>query len=281
MAVQGLGHALAHLAGPHHQHPGAGQSTRPAVGGQGHRAVGERGDAPGDGRLRPDPLAGLDGMAEEGAEHRARDLLALGPLPGPSDLAEDLGLAEHRRVEPGGHREEMAGDVVVEPDGEVLGQRLDRAAADGGQELLDLGHAVVEALDHRVDLGAQAGRQDDRLGQVGLVPQAPERLGEGALGDRHPVEQVEGDWRCSRPTTITDTGPPHLGWCRTSVSLVTCLGVNGGAGTDVHPPSVGGSTGIPTSAVAGRDRASLAGRAVRRDRTSCARRDGPSLRWAW
>ena len=74
---------------------------------------------------------------------------------------------------------------------QVLGQRLDRAAADGGQELLELGHAVVEPLDHGIDLGAQAGGQDDGLGQVGLVPQPAEGLGQGALGHRHPLEQVE------------------------------------------------------------------------------------------
>ncbi len=64
-------------------------------------------------------------------------------------------------------------------------------AADVGQELLDLVDAVVEPLDHRVDLGAQARRQEDRLGQVRLVTQSAERLRGVRLGDRHPVQQVE------------------------------------------------------------------------------------------
>ena len=123
MPAEGLGDALAHLARPDHQHPGPGQPAGPAAGGQGHRPVGQRGDPPGDGRLRSDPLAGLDGMAEQGPEHRARDLFRLGPLPGPADLAQDLGLPEHRRVQPGGHGEEMAGHVVVEAHGEMVGQR--------------------------------------------------------------------------------------------------------------------------------------------------------------
>ena len=97
------------------------------VGGQGHGTVGQRGDAPGDGRFRPDPLARLDGMAEEGAEHRAGRLLALGPVPGPADLTQHLGLAEHGRLEPGRHPEQVAGHIVVEPDGAVLGQRVHRA----------------------------------------------------------------------------------------------------------------------------------------------------------
>ena len=112
--VQGLGDALAHLPRSHHQHAGAGQALVTVAGGQCHRPVGQRGDPAGDGRLRADPLAGLDGMAEERPEHRARHLLALRPLPGPAYLPEHLGLPQHRRVEPGGHREQVAGDVVVE-----------------------------------------------------------------------------------------------------------------------------------------------------------------------
>ena len=66
----------------------------------------------------------------------------------------------------------------------------ERAAADLAEELLELGHTVVEALDHRIDLGAQAGRQEDRLGEVRLVPEAAERLGKPGVGHRDPVEEV-------------------------------------------------------------------------------------------
>ena len=131
-------------------------------------------------------------MAEQGPEHRARHLFALGLLPGPTDLPQDLGLAEHCRIQPGGHGEQMGGHVVIEAHGEVLGQRVHRAPADGDQELLELGHAVVEALDDRIDLGAKAGGEDHRLGQVGLVPKATEGLGQGALRHRHPLQEIEG-----------------------------------------------------------------------------------------
>ena len=62
-------------------------------------------------------------MTEQGAEHRTRHLLPLGPFPGPAHLAEHLGLPEDRRVESGGHREEVGGDVVVEAHAEMVGQR--------------------------------------------------------------------------------------------------------------------------------------------------------------
>ena len=108
LAGQGLGDALAHLPCPHHQDPGSGQAARPALGGQGHGTVRERGDAPGDGRLRPHPFAGLDGMPEELARAPGPDVPScLGLLPGSAHLAEDLGLTDDGRVEPGGHREEM------------------------------------------------------------------------------------------------------------------------------------------------------------------------------
>ena len=163
-------------------------------------------------------------MAEESSEHGAGHLLVLGSFPGPADLSEHLGLTEDRRVETGGHPEEMTGDVVVEADGQVLRQGVDRAAAGRGQKLLELGHAVVEALDHRVDLGAETGREDDHLRQVGLVPQTAEGLGQGALGHRHPVQQIERGVSLLEPDDdhrhgATSTIDPFVA-CLTESSLV-------------------------------------------------------------
>ena len=85
----------------------------------------------------------------------------------------------------------MGGDVVVEPDGEVVGQGFERAAAGGGQELLEIIDTVVEPVDDGVHLGAQARGQDDRLGEVGPVPQASEGLGQLGLGHGHPLQHIE------------------------------------------------------------------------------------------
>ncbi len=192
VTVQCLGHPLPHLARADHQDPGTGQAVLPPICAQGDCPVGKGGDATGDGRLRPDPLAGFDRVTEERTEYRSRHPLELGLLPRSADLAQDLRLTQHGRVQAGGHREEMFGHVVVEADGEMLGQRVDGAAADRGQELLELGDTVMEPLDHGVDLGAQARGEDDHLGQIGLVPQPAEGLRQRALGHRHPLEQIEG-----------------------------------------------------------------------------------------
>ena len=162
------------------------------AGGQGHRPVGQRGDAPGDGRLRPDPLAGLHGVAEEG--RRAPD-----PTPARSGPVSHARRTWPRTSDsPSTAESSPAATVnrwlVTSSSNRTVrcsASDVDRAAADGGQKLLQLGHAVVEPLDHGVDLGAQAGGQDDRLGQVGLVPQPAQGLGQGALGHRHPLEQIE------------------------------------------------------------------------------------------
>ena len=49
----------------------------------------------------------------------------------------------------------------------------------------------MEALDDGIDLGAQARREDDRLGDVLAAAEHLERLGQVALGDRALLEDVE------------------------------------------------------------------------------------------
>jgi len=191
LSSQGLGHALTHLAGPDDQDPGAGQTSVSTIGGECHGPMGQRGDAPGDGRLGTDPLARLDGMAEQGSEHRTRDVLTWAFshafAPGREPRTPRVPLSRARS-----NGEQMVGHLVVEPHGQMAVEQLGRAAGDGGQEVLEVGDALVEPLDHGVDLGAQARRQDDRLGDVRLVPETTERLRQGALGHRHPLQEVEG-----------------------------------------------------------------------------------------
>ena len=68
---------------------------------------------------------------------------------------------------------------------------------------MDIGEAVVEALEDRVDLGAQARGDDHRLGEMRAVPEHGERLGELLVGDREPLEQLE---RC---VTLVETDHHH------------------------------------------------------------------------
>ena len=75
--------------------------------GQLHRGVRERGRPAGDGGLRAHALAGPQGVAEELGEDGTGHPLVLGPLPGPAHLSQHLALAEHRRLQPRGHREQV------------------------------------------------------------------------------------------------------------------------------------------------------------------------------
>ena len=83
---------------------------------------------------------------------------------------------------------------VVEMNGQLLRKLLDGRTGRRRQELLKVGDPLVEALDHRVELGAEAGGQDDHLEQVGTVAQCRERLREILFEDRDALEHVE---RCS------------------------------------------------------------------------------------
>ena len=89
-----------------------------------------------------------------------------GPLPGDLDLALDLALAQHRRVEPGGHRHQVlrGGRVVV--DVEVVGEVLGREEREVGEEAADVAVGAVEPLGDGVDLGAVARRQHQGLADV-------------------------------------------------------------------------------------------------------------------
>ena len=93
---QRVDEALAHLAGTDDDDPPSAKRTAEMLGGERHRDVGERGDAPGDPRLGPGALSDLDGVAEQAVEHGTRGPLVLGTLVRRAHLAQDLALAEHR-----------------------------------------------------------------------------------------------------------------------------------------------------------------------------------------
>ena len=97
---------------------------------------------------------------------------------GQADLTENLVLAGDRRAQPGGDLEQVQDHRVVEVDRQLFGKLLDRRPCRRRQVLLKVGDALVEALDHRVELGSEAGGEDDDLEQVGAVAKRGERLRE-------------------------------------------------------------------------------------------------------
>ena len=100
---------LAALARAHEHHP--------ALGERAERLAGELDRRRGDGHAGPrDPgagahaAAGAERVAHQAVEERPARARLARELVGAAQLTEDLGLAEHHRVEAGGDGEEMVGD---------------------------------------------------------------------------------------------------------------------------------------------------------------------------
>ena len=127
-----------------------------------------------------------------------------------AQLAEDLRLADHHRVQPGRHGEHVLGGGLGEVDVEVLGQIGDRRARSCRASTRgDLGDRRVEAGDVGVDLDAVARRQQqhlaDGLGAVQLVEHLAQVLGGTAARSSTGTGAVRWD----RPTTSRLTAPPR------------------------------------------------------------------------
>ena len=111
---QVLGGQLAHLAGADQQHRAAVEAVEDLLG-QLHRGEGDRDRVPRDLRLRAHALGHAEGLAEQRVQLRPDRLARLRQREGVLHLAEDLRLADHHRVEAGGHAEGVA-DGVARPD---------------------------------------------------------------------------------------------------------------------------------------------------------------------
>ena len=162
-----------------------------ALGGHGDGGLRDRGDVAADGGVGAGPLAGFERVAEEQVEGRAGGALLAGPLPRLLHLAEDLALAEHRRVEAGGDAEEVGDRRRVVVDVEVVGEVLGGEEGDLGEEVADVLVGAVEPLGDRVDLGAVAGGEHHGLGHVRARDQVVQRLRQRGIADGHALEQVE------------------------------------------------------------------------------------------
>jgi hypothetical protein len=110
---------------------------------------------------------------------------------GRPELAEDLRLADHHRLQSGRDGEKVlhrrARVVHVEVPGEFGQRQLGVPAKHGG----DVRETAVEGVDDRVDLNAVAGRQHHHLGDVAAVQHLVEQLWNFAGRDGHPLEQLD------------------------------------------------------------------------------------------
>ncbi len=195
---QGGDHPATGVAGTEHQDAPALQRPE-AFGGEGDGGLGHRRDVPGDARLCAHPLADLEGVAEQHVERRPGGALDGRHVPCRFDLAEDLRLAEHGRVDTGGHTEQVGhGPGVVELV-EVVGEVLRGQRTQLGQEVADVAHGAVEPLGRGVDLGPVAGGQHHRLRHVVAAHEVVQGLGHALARHRHPLEEPERDAAVVQP----------------------------------------------------------------------------------
>src|SRR5579875_3174284 len=109
--------------------------------------------------------------------------------------------------------------VVVRDEEAVVEERALALGPDAARvERADVGEPLVESFGDSVDLGAHAGRQDDRLGDVRAVAQLREGLRQVTLGDGDPREHIEcrvalvetDDYDWHRELSSTVRVPPRL-----------------------------------------------------------------------
>ncbi|CAG7386518.1 hypothetical protein PICSAR78_03148 [Mycobacterium avium subsp. paratuberculosis] len=158
----------AHRSGADQDGGLAGQPAQPAVGHvQGDRH--HRGAGGVDGGLGVHPLAHRQRALGQFVQHPAHGAVGFGGGVRAADLAEHLLLADHRRVQAAGHREQVLDGGLAVPDVGVFGEVGHRHPGVVRQHLPDHGQPAVERVHHRVDLDPVACRQHHRLGhQRGL-----------------------------------------------------------------------------------------------------------------
>ena len=133
-------------------------------------------------------------MTEQRPEGKTGGVFPAGQIGRGPHLTEDLALTQDRGVDPGRNLEQVGDRRIVHPAGEELRKHLgvgSHGSRIGTEEALDVGQAVVEALDDGIDLGTQARGEDDRFRDVLAAAERLERLGQVALWYRALLEDLE------------------------------------------------------------------------------------------
>ena len=154
-------HALTDVARSEHEHPTSRKATEVVAGHRDCRHRHRRG-------VTGSPVSVRTRLPTSSAWRKSAFSVAravpwpFADLPRVAYLPEDLGLAEHGRVETRCNREEVPRGTLVEVAVEVVGQLVGTQAGVVGDEVADVGVRAVEPLGDDVDLGAVAGRQQRR-----------------------------------------------------------------------------------------------------------------------
>ncbi len=194
-ADEQLGGGLGHLAGADERR-GVAVEIAEDVAGQIDGDARHRDLALADGRLGAHPLAHAHGAVHGVAQDGAQRAVLAGDLDGVLELAEDLRLAHHQRVERGRHAEEVPHGGLphhveqVRQDGlaaEILEHR--QGGAGRGPEL-DVGAAT--AARGGVDLDPVAGGEDDRPAHGAVGGEPREDVRHHGARDGQPLAHLEG-----------------------------------------------------------------------------------------
>ena len=152
------------------------------------RGGGDRCGALADGRLDARAASRVEGHAEDAVEERP----GRARLEGVAHLPEDLALARHHRVEAGGHAEEMERRRLVGEAVRDRSERLGRRPREREQRAVgEVGQSVL-VLRREVELGAVAGRENDRLVRRVGRRQAVRECPGGREVDGDALAQLEG-----------------------------------------------------------------------------------------
>ncbi len=107
------------------------------------------------------------------------------------DLAENLRLADHQRVESGCDAEQVAGDVEIRNLVDVRLQRLPIDVVKLGNEVDKRRTALVDVVAHAVELRAVARREHDRLAYGPARGERPQRRLQPARLKIDPLAQFD------------------------------------------------------------------------------------------
>ncbi len=176
------------VAGADQQHAGLLEVGKHLLG-QAHRGERDRHRVRADAGVGAHALGHREGVLQQPVHRRLQCLRPACQLVGVLHLAEDLRLAQHHRVQPGGDAEHVAYRVVfIVPIQELIQFAGSQMMMTTQPRLRD----VLRARRHAdIQLGAVAGGQDHRLFHAGFVGQLVQGFARGVRVERHLFAQAD------------------------------------------------------------------------------------------
>jgi hypothetical protein len=208
-ALEGADGLLADLARSHDQDPGLVQLAE-NIQGQVHGDVGHADLSGGDGGVGAHVLRRLEGLLENAVEDRPCRAAGLGRGVGVLHLAEDFVLAQHLRVEPRRHLEEMLGrrrPGQAEADLLEFGRIAAAAGAEGGLDPGDRGRVGRDSVEFHPVAGGEGGE----LAQPAHLGQLRAQRGLRLRRERELFAEGEGGGMVGRAQD-EEAGAVHAGW---------------------------------------------------------------------